>query len=216
MDSLPIKSTDDLLLDRAREALKHVKDDGFWQTWIDVGLGVRICRDRALEASNSKDMNSNRAKKAIAIELKKERLDTLDKSLRSDLLTIIDHQDEIEMWRRTLGVNQREKWTYPRTILKQWKTATGVLEKDGETSKKPAAITAFKAECQRLSDENSKLIQKLKIAENNDFDEFMNNDPVDLANIYFRKNPTRASKLYAALGQLLQQKKPKAKAQPGG
>src|SRR6476661_2650993 len=94
---------------RGRDAWVRIQRhaDQSWEDWAAVGETLQEARKEALESTNSGDMSSKYARNQMSHILVREKLDTIDKGLRSDLLALMDDRANVEAWRATLTLSQK-------------------------------------------------------------------------------------------------------------
>jgi hypothetical protein len=108
--------------------------------WLKiVGPALVMVRDKAIEVAGTTKTNSQTYRDAIGEELKRTRLETIDKSTRSYLLKIMDNLEEVQAWlaERT----NTDRLNHPKTIWKafqeqfedeEWCDDPGVDPEDDE------------------------------------------------------------------------------------
>ncbi len=126
--NMPAEGAAKAVMDRARAAWERIKTDDAWHTWLAIGEGLVWCRREGMRRAHTDDTKANRYRTAMGAILAEEKLDTIDKGVRSHLLDVMDALPDIERWRSTLTVNERARWNHPRTVLEHWKRATAVAK----------------------------------------------------------------------------------------
>jgi septal ring factor EnvC (AmiA/AmiB activator) len=197
----------------AAEAMKRIKEGQHWSDWRAVGVCLLDGRMAAQRRSGASKPIGSAYNKAFG-----EWMNThpwareLDKPTLNHALWVGENIASIERWRDTLPENVRRRINHPTTMKRHYEKANTApkSEPDEEGEGKPETrAQKLEREIEAQATKIAKLEAQLKRSE--DHDEFMENDPVDLANIYFRRNKTRASKLWTALGHLLNPKMRSAK-----
>src|SRR5690349_12719871 len=92
---MPAEGSAKTLLDRARAAWGQIKTDETWHAWLTVGEGLVWCRTEAMRRAHTDDIRANRYRTASQAVLREERLDEIDKGVRSHLLDVMDNLGEI-------------------------------------------------------------------------------------------------------------------------
>lgn len=86
-----------------------------------IGEMLVEARQEALEITGANDMQSKHARNAISRILRREKLGEIDKAVRSDLLCLMDHREQVSAWRATLTPMEQIKWNNPRIVYRKFK-----------------------------------------------------------------------------------------------
>ena len=95
------------IVESGREALRSL-GRGTFDVWMVVGRGIKVLRAKADRLGGTK---------AFRRLLAKNGYDSLDNSVISKLLKIMDHRRDVEAWRATLSEKQQREWSAPSTIV---------------------------------------------------------------------------------------------------
>jgi hypothetical protein len=109
-----------LRIERGREALGRLARDPTWEDWLAVGVAIDIGRRRAMRVSGKDTPEGKGYNQTFSQWLKGEGFDRLDKGDRKRLMDCIDHQAEIEQWRRILTLSQRLRLNHPSAVWRRW------------------------------------------------------------------------------------------------
>ena len=90
-----------------REALRSLGRRTF-ELWMVVGRGIKVLRAKADRLGGTK---------AFRRVLVQNGYDSLDNSVISKLVKIMDRRREVEAWRATLSEKQQGEWSAPSTIF---------------------------------------------------------------------------------------------------
>jgi hypothetical protein len=123
----------------------------------------------------------------------------IDKFDRAKLMRCMENLGAITQRRESLSSAERLKLTHPSSVWRRWSAEFGDKAK---TARNPAANPL--EEVDRLTGEVARL--KVELAKADNYDAFMMEEPKEIAGVYFRRNPTRTSKLFHELGRLLNPK----------
>jgi hypothetical protein len=141
MSKLDNANPEYLRIERGREALGRLAKNQTWEDWLAVGVAIDIGRQHAMRVSGKNTPEGKGYNQAFSKWLKDEGFDRLDKGDRKRLMDCIDHQAEIEEWRRILVLSQRLRLNHPSTVWRRWQQS--VQEAKPRQSKQ---ITAHIAE----------------------------------------------------------------------
>jgi hypothetical protein len=120
MSKLDNANPEYLRIARGREALGRLAKDQTWEDWLAVGVAIDIGRQHAMRVSGKNTPEGKGYNQAFSKWLKDEGFDHLDKGDRKRLMDCIDHQAEIEEWRRSLTMSQRLRLNHPSTVWRRW------------------------------------------------------------------------------------------------
>jgi hypothetical protein len=95
------------IVESGREALRSL-GRGTFDVWMVVGRGIKVLRAKADRLGGTK---------AFRRLLAKNGYDSLDNSVISKLLKIMDHRRDVEAWRATLSEKQQREWSAPSTVF---------------------------------------------------------------------------------------------------
>jgi hypothetical protein len=120
MSKLNNANPEHLRIERGRQALGRLAKDQTWEDWLAVGVAIDIGRQHALRVSGKNTPEGKGYNQVFSKWLKDEGFDRLDKGDRKRLMDCIDHQAEIEEWRRILTLSQRLRLNHPSTVWRRW------------------------------------------------------------------------------------------------
>jgi hypothetical protein len=120
MSKLDNANPEYLRIERGREALSRLAKHQTWEDWLAVGVAIDIGRQHAMRVSGKNTPEGKGYNQAFSNWLKDEGFDRLDKGDRKRLMDCIDHQAELEEWRRILTLSQRLRLNHPSTVWRRW------------------------------------------------------------------------------------------------
>jgi hypothetical protein len=186
------------LIERGEKAADVITRARSWGTWVELGRALEAAQIAIMRATHSNVPNGRRFNERFSLWLGSTRhIKEIDKGDRSRLMRCMDNLAAITTWRESLSKDEQHKLNHPTTVWRRWEKEFGEKKKAAANRPRPNLLEENVA----LQDEITHLKAKLKRAEDAE-DEFMANDPKELAGIFWRRNPTKASKLWAALGAL--------------
>ena len=125
------------IVEDGRTAWGRIKEGATWNDWVAVGRALVIGRDTAMKAACTDRPIGAVYSRAFSEWLRENKLDGIDKTTRSQLMTCLDNLEEIEAWRATLTTNQRMEINHPSTVVRRWpngsKPTSGVFRPNKET-----------------------------------------------------------------------------------
>jgi hypothetical protein len=184
------------LIERGEKAADVITRARSWGTWVELGRALEAAQIAVMRATNSNVPNGRRFNERFSLWLGSTRhIKDIDKGDRSRLMRCMDNLAAITTWRESLSKEDQHKLNHPTNVWRQWSAEFGEKKKAAPNRPRPNLLEENVA----LQDEIAHLKGKLQRAEDAE-DEFMANDPKELAGIYFRRNPTRAKNLWVALG----------------
>jgi hypothetical protein len=95
------------IVEGGREALRSLGRRTF-DHWMAVGRGIKVLRAKADRLGGTKTFRRLLARHGF---------DSLDNSVISKLLKIMDHRRDVEAWRATLSERQQGEWSAPSTLF---------------------------------------------------------------------------------------------------
>jgi hypothetical protein len=147
----------------AAEADRRIKSGAHWEDWCQIADGFLIGRIEAFQMSGTNNENDQRYKRAF-----KRWMDdnpwskNYERALRSHLFWVAENRSEIDVWRRTLAQNEREKLNHPSSVKRRFDAAQRLGGKDPNAPKKPNDKEALIARNAELEAENAALKRKYK------------------------------------------------------
>lgn len=95
------------IVEAGREALRSLGRRTF-DHWMVIGRGIKVLRAKADRLGGTKTFRRLLAQHGY---------DSLDNSVISKLLKIMDHRRDLEAWRATLSERQQGEWSAPSTLF---------------------------------------------------------------------------------------------------
>ena len=124
-------------VERGETALRELRSRSL-ADWVAAGAAWKTLQLAAMHRSNSNAPAGRRYNLAYAIlghpwpELAK-----IDKKSRADAIWLFEAEDEVRFWLATLPQNQRDRWTHPTVIRRNYEKQRPVLEPPSPTSCAP-------------------------------------------------------------------------------
>jgi hypothetical protein len=191
----------------AVEAMERIKSGAHWQDWRFIADRLQDGRLWAQNRAHTDRPAGSAYNRAMGQWLDAHPWSRdLDKATRGHLFWYLDHRAEVEAWRETLPQNVRARLNHPTATKRRFDAEHRLPSTVDPTGRPPTWKEKFAASQNEIAG------LKTKLARVDDYDPFMQEDPEEYAGICFRKSKTRASRMYAALGHLLNPKTHKAKA----
>jgi hypothetical protein len=115
------KTTADCIA-RGRRAWVHIQESrpGLidWCHWLIVGEALQVGAETCERAAGGFD-------RSMMVWLHTNKLDGIDRGLRSRLLELLRHRIEVEAWRATLHPHERRRKGHPNSIWNGWRQSQG-------------------------------------------------------------------------------------------
>ena len=148
----------DEVIREAQEAAKRLSSDHTWDDWVKVGRAFLIGRAEAMREAKTDRPVGGKYNNAYSQWLEENELAEIDKAVRSRLLYLLDHHDEVERWRSTLPINKRMRLNHPDSVSRAWKakaTATAA------SRNRQSPFAAMKRSLQDQIEDNDRLRQQV-------------------------------------------------------
>jgi hypothetical protein len=147
----------DQIVQRGREAAHRLINGTAFEDWIAVGHAVQVGRAAAMRDAGTNKPDGAKYAKALGRWLADNGLDKVaaDKGMRSRLLELIDHLDDVLKWRKTLPANKQLEQNHPNTVWRHWKSGTKVS--DPNKQHRPSAVAKLKEQVAALDEECARL-----------------------------------------------------------
>jgi hypothetical protein len=150
------------VIQAAQEAAHRLTAGQSWDDWKAVGRALQVVRTQAMAEARTNKPEGKHYAAAFGRLLSDAKLDKLvggneHKALRSRLLDLIDHIDDVEKWRSVLPLNRRLELNYPRTIWQHWQHSKIPINNNSE--KPPSLVAKLKENIAALEEENTRLKQ---------------------------------------------------------
>ena len=151
--------TNDQIIAQAHEAAERLIAGHEWQDWVAVGRALRIGRSHALYEAGTNKPEGKKYAASFARWLTEHKLDQIaDKATRCRLLELMDHIDQVEIWRKTLASNKRLSINHPITVWKHWQRSKVVP--DPNKAQKPSPVRTAQTKPHRISGGRSPAYKK--------------------------------------------------------
>lgn len=125
--TLPAKASDNEIIATGMDAWEWCKanPDRTWKQWKRVGAALLVGRRGAQREAGTDDIQSHAYRSKFGPWLKKHGFDddNMDKTVRADLLNIMENLESVEKYLADLAKLEplkRAKWTHPANIWDAW------------------------------------------------------------------------------------------------
>jgi hypothetical protein len=152
-----VHADDDQIVRLGVEAAGRLAADHHYVDWIAVGRAVAVGRTEAMREAHTNKPEGRGYAEAMHRWLKCTGLVNVigDKATRTRLLDLIEHHDQVEVWRKTLPFNKQLELNHPNTVWRHWKKATIIPHPDKKTV--PSPVAKLKESVVLLEEENQRL-----------------------------------------------------------
>jgi hypothetical protein len=113
--------TDLEIYEQSRQAYERVKQRRDFADWLIIGEGLLAMRQEAFATTQVSETISGRYRREFTKILRREKLDDIAKIVRTELLNIMEHLDEINEWLMSLPDYERVKLNYPTHVWRRYK-----------------------------------------------------------------------------------------------
>lgn len=112
-------------IEAGNKAWGHIKRRTrlIFEDWKVVGRALQEIRRAALTISGANDITSDHYRQQFHALLDGTSFANMDKVVRSKLLDLTDHSDDVSRWWDTLPFDKQARWTHPTTVWKQFQLA---------------------------------------------------------------------------------------------
>jgi hypothetical protein len=135
-------STDETVR-RGQHGWARVRGNHTWEDWLHVGAALVIGRTEAMREAHVNKPIGHNYNSAFGTWLHRYGFETIDKGDRARLLEVMDKLVEIEAWRATLTESQRLLLNHPTTVVRRWRAATVVPDRNAPPTAPPATKTGI-------------------------------------------------------------------------
>jgi hypothetical protein len=144
---------------RGQEAWHRLGGDHCWEDWRQVGAALVIGRNGAMREAGVNRPAGRRYNAVFAAWLVKYGFQNLDKGDRYRLFAVMDHLQEIEIWRATITPTERLRLNHPSSVFRKWKSANAISQNRlnpikmcrEENRALQQEILRLRQECERLA-----------------------------------------------------------------
>lgn len=152
----------DRIVRLGRAAWQRLKKERSWQDWLATGELLALLRSEALTEAGTNRPEGKAYNMAFGLKLSENKLDDMDKGVRSRLFNCMDNLAPIEQWRSTLPLQKRLTYNHPNAVWRQYQKAVEPppTPEDGQAEPKPT----LRDSVANLSEENAELKRQLEQA----------------------------------------------------
>jgi hypothetical protein len=198
--TVPPNLSDDLVIQRGREAWQRVAEDRtWWSDWLAIGHALMVLIAEAGRIAHTKERQGRRYNEALASLLKAHGFDRIEKSHRAKLILCMQNKDAITVWRDSLAPAKRQRLNHPAVIWRQFDADTH----PSRPKPKRSSLRESMAQLQMKIAEKDAKLKRL-----GDGDLFTAKDrPSEIARVLIDMRGTaRARTVVAELGKLVEQR----------
>jgi hypothetical protein len=134
-------TTSDEIVRRGQDALQRLRRS--YDDWTDIAEALAVGRAEVMAATHTNQPTGKRYAKAMGEWLLARSFHLINEGTRNRLLECLQHRNEIEKWRARLTDTERFRFNHPDTVLRKWKAATVILDRNA-SPKPPSAFAKLK------------------------------------------------------------------------